>query len=150
MFITAFTSARHILLPRPEANRLNSLHSCLVLTKCWFRTLDGKIYPHWTIFVIFLFKKSTISRYSDSLRSGRSGDRIPVAVRFSAPVQTASSLLYNAYRVFPGDKAVAAWCWPPTPSQRRGHERVELDLYSPSGPQWPVIGRTFTFTFMVK
>ena len=33
------------------------------------------------------------------------------------------------------------------PSKCRGHERVELYLYSPSGPHWPVIGRAFTFTF---
>ena len=48
------------------------------------------------------------SRYSYWLRHGRSVDRIPVGTRFSAPVQTGPggppSLLYNAYRVFPGGK----------------------------------------------
>ena len=29
----------------------------------------------------------------------------------------------------------------PPPSKCRGHERVELYLYSPSGPSWPVLGR---------
>ena len=38
----------------------------------------------------------------------------------------------------------------PPPSKRSGHERVELYLYSPSGPLWPVIGRTFTFTFLLR
>jgi hypothetical protein len=45
------------------------------------------------------------SRYSDLLRAGRSRDRIPVGVRFSASVQTGpgpTSLLYNWNQVFPG------------------------------------------------
>ena len=32
-------------------------------------------------------------------------------------------------------------------SKCRGQERVGLYFYSSSGPSWPVIGRTFTFTF---
>ena len=38
----------------------------------------------------------------------------------------------------------------PPPSKCRGHERVGLYLYSPSGPQWLVIGRTFTFNLVVR
>jgi hypothetical protein len=59
-----------------------------------------------------------LSRCSDSLRPGRSGDRIPVGARISAPVQTfpvgPPSFLYNEYRVFPGSKSAGAWRWPPT------------------------------------
>jgi hypothetical protein len=48
------------------------------------------------------------SQYSDSLRARRSGDRIPVGAKFSAPIQTGSeaplNLLYKGYRVFPGGK----------------------------------------------
>ena len=56
------------------------------------------------------------------------------------------SLLYIGYRVFPGGKAAGTWCYHTPPSKCRDHERVGLYLYSPSGPQWPVIGRSFTFT----
>ena len=52
------------------------------------------------------------------------------------------SLLYNGYRVFPGGKAAGAWRWPPTPTTVEVKERVELYLYSPSGPSWPVQGWT--------
>ena len=48
-----------------------------------------------------------LSRYSDWLRTGRSGDRIPVGARFSARPDRPwgpLSLLYNGYRVFPGGK----------------------------------------------
>ena len=37
----------------------------------------------------------------------------------------------------------------PPPSKCRSHERVELYLYSPSGPSWPVIGRTLPFTIII-
>jgi len=52
-------------------------------------------------------------QYSDSLLAGRSGDRIPVRARFSAPVQTGPGThpasYTKGYRVFPGGKAAEGW-----------------------------------------
>jgi hypothetical protein len=48
--------------------------------------------------------------------------------------------------LFPGVKRPGCGTDHPPPYKRRGHERVGLYIYSPSGPQWLVIGRTFTFT----
>jgi hypothetical protein len=39
-------------------------------------------------------------------------------------------------------KAAGAWRWPPTPSSAEVKESVELYVYSPSGPSWPVVGWT--------
>ena len=42
-------------------------------------------------------------------------------------------------------KAAGAWCWPPTPSSAEVKEREQLNLYSNSGPSWPVIGWTVLY-----
>ena len=71
-----------------------------------------------------------ISRYSDSLRAGRSGDRIPVMARFSAPVQTGSGANPASYTMgtgsFPGVKRPGRGVdHPPQPSDEV-KERVVL------------------------
>jgi hypothetical protein len=43
--------------------------------------------------------------------------------------------------VFPGDKTAGVWSWPTTPTSAKVKERVELYLYSPSGPSWPDLRR---------
>ena len=90
------------------------------------------------------FHGPSVSRYSDSLLAGRSGDRIPVGVEVFRTRPDWSwgppSLLYNAEEVFPGCKEAGVWRWPPTPSSAEVKERVELYLYSPFGPSWPVLG----------
>jgi hypothetical protein len=56
------------------------------------------------------------------------------------------SLLYNGNRVsFPGVKRPGLGEDHPPSSTSGVRERVELYLYSPSGPSWPVLGRTLPF-----
>ena len=92
-----------------------------------------------------------LSRYSDSLRAGRSGDRIPVGARFSVTVQTGPGAPPASFSMgtgsFPWVKRPTRGVDHPPPSSAEVEGRVELSLYSSSGPSWPVIGRTFTFTF---
>jgi len=52
---------------------------------------------------------------------------------------------------FPGVKRLGRYVDNPPQSSAEVKERVELFLYSPFWPSWPVIGRTFVFlpfTFM--
>jgi len=84
-----------------------------------------------------------MSRYSDSVRATRSGDRIPVGARFSAPVPTgfdASYAMDTGY--FPGVKRPGRGVDNPPLSSAEAKERVQLYLYSPSGSSWPVLGRS--------
>jgi hypothetical protein len=59
-----------------------------------------------------------------------------------------TSLLYNGYRVsFQGVKRPGRGVDHPPSSSARVKERVELYLYSPSWPSWPVIGRSLPLPF---
>jgi hypothetical protein len=84
------------------------------------------------------------SRYSESLRAGRYGDRIPVEERFSAPVQTSSGAHPSSYTMVTsssssGVKRPGRGVEHTLPSSTEVKDRVELYLYSPSGPSWPVL-----------
>ena len=63
-----------------------------------------------------LLRMGRVSSVAIATRYGLDGPGIESRwrVRFSAPVQTdpggQSNLLYNGYRVFPGNKAAGAWC----------------------------------------
>ena len=82
--------------------------------------------------------------HSDSLRAGRSGDRIPEGTRFSASAQTvpgahpASCTMVTGS--FPGVKQSGRGVDHPFPSRAEVEGRVELYIYSPSGPSWTVRG----------
>jgi hypothetical protein len=86
-----------------------------------------------------------LSRYTDSLRPRRSGDRIPVggeifSTRPDRPWRP-PSVLYNAYWVsFPGVQRPRHGADHPTPFSAEGKERVEVYISSPSEPSWPVQG----------
>ena len=86
------------------------------------------------------------SQYSDSLWAGQSGDRIPMGARFSTPFQTGSGAHPAFYRTgtgsFLGVKQPGCGIDHPTTSSAKVKERVELYLYSTSGPLWPVLGCT--------
>ena len=88
--------------------------------------------------------KGWLSRYSDSLRAGRSGDRIPVEGSFSAPVQTGPGAYPASCTTgtgsFTGIKRPGRGVDHPPTSIAEVKERVELYLYSPSGPSWHVLG----------
>ena len=89
------------------------------------------------------------SRYSCSLWTGRSGDRIPVGSRFQHRqdgLWGPTRLLCFGYRVsFPVAKRPGRGVNHPLPFNAEVKESLELYLCSPSGPSWPELGRTLPF-----
>jgi hypothetical protein len=103
--------------------------------------------------VLHVFSQTVLEK---CLRAGRSGDRILVKTRFSASVQTcpgahpASCRMYTGS--FPGVKRPGPVVDHSPLSSADVIERVELYLYSPSGPSCPVLGLTvplpiFTYNY---
>ena len=81
------------------------------------------------------------------LRDGRSGDRIPVGARFSAPVQTGPGSYPASYTMgtgsFPGVMGPRHGADHPPTSSAEVKEREQLHLYPPPcGLSWSVLGRT--------
>jgi hypothetical protein len=117
-----------------KENKLNKIHWIQFQSTLWH----------------FLCGSEQLRRYSDSLRDGRSGDRIPVEARFFAPVQTGPGAHPASYTMgtslYRGN-AVGVWRWPPTSSSIEVKERVELYLCSLSGPSWPVLGWTLPLRY---
>ena len=91
------------------------------------------------LFLVRNVSSFALSMYSDWLQTGRSGDRIPMEARYSAPVQTGPGSHPTSCTMgtgsFPGGKERPGRDPDPSPtSSAFGHEGVELYLYSPYGP----------------
>jgi len=81
---------------------------------------------------------------SVGVAAGRYGDRITVAARFSAHLQTGSGVHPASYTIGTGSlpelERPGRDVDHPHPSSADVKERVELYLCSPSGPSWPILG----------
>ena len=77
-----------------------------------------------------------LSRYSESLRDRRFGDRFPVRVSFPHPFRPALGLTQPSMQWMPclsWSIVAETWRCPPTTSSTDVKESVELYLYSPHG-----------------
>jgi hypothetical protein len=57
------------------------------------------------------------------------------------------SPLYNGYRIFPGVNLPGCCVDHPNLSSAKNKARVELYIYSPPGPSWPVLGANLPLRF---
>jgi hypothetical protein len=93
--------------------------------------------------LLYLF--TFYSTQNDSLWAGRSGNRIPVGAKFSAPVQSGPGAHLASHTMGTGSllgvKRQRRGVDHPPPSSAEVKERVGPYLYSTSGSSWPVLGR---------
>jgi hypothetical protein len=80
--------------------------------------------------------------------AGRSGERMLVGKKFFAPFQAGPGAHLSSCTMgtgsFAGVKRPGRGVEHPPPSSAEVKERVELYLYSPSGPSWSFLGQNFT------
>jgi len=95
---------------------------------------------------------SPCSRYCDSLRAGRSGDRIPAGVwDFPHQPWSPSSFLYNGYGIsFPGVKQLQRDAEHTPASNAEVKERVRLKLYYPSVPSMACSSVNAIFLYILR
>jgi hypothetical protein len=118
------------MLPVPWFRIWTIRNKCILLNK--LRTVYCSVltFFFWSCFEHLRWscrccgRVSSVGNYSDWLRAGRSGDRIPVADGFNSTIQTVPGPAHH--RVSSPEVK-----WPPP-------IRLELYLYCPSGPSWPV------------
>ena len=108
----------------------------------WFSSIETKIFLSSNNFVGWDSAVGIATRY------GFDGQGIEsrLEAKFFASVQTGPSAHPDSYTMrtgsFPGLKRPGCGVDHPPPSSAEVTERVELYLYSPYGPSWPVLGWT--------
>ena len=114
--------------------------------------LKHEEYAHWVVHYELVQRGQTRNKHvgRDSVIGTSQGSN-PSGGEIFRTRPDGHSLLYNGYRVyFPAVKRPGRSANHSLPSRAEVRERVQLHLYSPSGPSWPVIGWTlpisFTFT----
>jgi hypothetical protein len=121
-------------------------HSLWTWFKMWKKVRFQAVSQFQVLIYLPNYKIVKPQQNVDLLQAGQSGDRIPVGARFSAPIQTGPGAHPASCTMgtgsFPGVKRSGCGVDHPPPSSAKVIERVELYLYSPSGPSWPVLGWT--------
>ena len=86
--------------------------------------------------------------HSMLLMAGRSGYLIPGGARFCPPIQTEPWVKWVQVSSRGVKRPDLGWRLPSTSSSTEAKKRVELKLFSPSEPSWPVLGWTLLFIFL--
>ena len=143
-------------LPAPLSNK-TSLQTGLLSR--WYLMVELSVWPSPIVFAIQ--RKTETHRGPGSVVSIVSGygpdgpgDRIPVGrARFSHPPKKAMGSHAAPYTMgtgsFLGVKRPGRGDDHPPPSSAEVKERVQLRLYSTSGPSWPVIGWIYLYLYLL-